>query len=125
MLATFFNSSNNWFGYISNFFFAAAGILTVIKLSFKWLTRHNDAKIDQLENELKRSGSDMDAKFELILAQYRPNGGSSNKDQMNRIEKTIAELKEGQDILHQRIDNIKQDFAEHKGYHKGLLDGEE
>jgi gas vesicle protein len=117
MIASFFNTSNNWFSYTSNFFFAAAGFGTVARFIYKLIVKHSDSKIDKLTE-------DLDEKFEEILSQYRPNGGSTNKDQMNRIESRVEELKEGQDILHQRIDNIKEDFAEHKGYHKGLADGE-
>ena len=117
MLANFFNSSNNWFGYLANFFFAAAGFGSIARFIYKLIVKHSDKKIDTIKE-------DIDSKFELILAQYRPNGGSSNKDQMNRLENGIHELKIGQDVLHTRIDNIKEDFAEHKGYHKGLVDGE-
>jgi len=117
MLANFFNSSNNWFGYIANFFFAAAGFGSIARWIYKLIVKHSDKKIDDIK-------TDIDEKFELILAQYRPNGGSSSKDQLNRLELGVAELKHGQDTLHVRIDNIKEDFAEHKGYHKGLVDGE-
>jgi len=117
MLASFFDSSNNWFGYIANFFFAAAGFGSIARWIYKLIVKHSDSKIDTIKE-------DIDNKFELILAQYRPNGGSSSKDQLNRLEAGVAELKHGQDTLHIRIDNIKEDFAEHKGYHKGLVDGD-
>jgi len=117
MLANFVNSSGNWFGYFANFFFAAAGFGSIARWIYKLIVKHSDKKIDDIKE-------DIDAKFELILAQYRPNGGSSSKDQLNRLELGVAELKHGQDTLHIRIDNIKEDFAEHKGYHKGLVDGE-
>ena len=117
MLANFFNSSNNWFGYLANFFFAAAGFGSIARWIYKLIVKHSDNKIDDIK-------TDIDEKFEQLLAQWRPNGGSSGKDQLNRLELGVAELKHGQDTLHIRIDNIKEDFAEHKGYHKGLIDGE-
>ena len=117
MLANFLNSSNNWFGYIANFFFASAGFGSIARWIYKLIVKHSDKKIDDIKE-------DIDNKFELILAQYRPNGGSSSKDQLNRLETGVADLKRGQDVIHERIDGIKEDFAEHKGYHKGLVDGE-
>jgi hypothetical protein len=117
MLASFFSSSNNWFGYLANFFFAAAGFGSIARFIYKLIVKHSDNKIDTIKE-------DIDNKFELIFAQYRPNGGSSQKDQMNRMELGLVDLKRGQDTLHHRIDTIKEDFAEHKGYHKGLVDGD-
>lgn len=106
MLASFFNTSQEWFAYIANFFFAATFFSVVGRIIYKLITKHYDTKIEE------------------ILAQYRPNGGSSAKDQMNRIERSVDDLKVGQDTLNMRLDTITQEFAEHKGYHKGLIDGE-
>ena len=117
MVASFFNTSNAWFGYIANFFFAASAFAVIARLIYKLVTKHYDNKVDEiLEAQTER--------FAEIMAQYKPNGGSSVKDQMNRIESSIDDLKKGQEKLHTRIDNIKEDFAEHKGYHKGLIDGD-
>ena len=124
MFASFFSSSNNWFGYIANFFFAAAGFGSIARWVYKVIIKHNDDKMHELEKEIKLQKADQDAKFEQLLSQYRPNGGSSSKDQWNKIERIVEDLKNGQDVLHERIDGIKQDFAEHKGYHKGLTDRE-
>ena len=117
MLASFFDTSNSWFGYIANFFFAATFFSVLGRLVYKLITKHYDNKVDEI---IEAQGE----RFEEILAQYKPNGGSSVKDQMNRIERAVDELKTGQEKLNNRIDNIKEDFAEHKGYHKGLVDGE-
>lgn len=125
MVASFFNSSNNWFGYIANFFFAAAGLGTVARWIYKFVTRHNDKKIEELEKKLAEQTEEIDGKFEQVLAQYRPNGGSSVKDQLNKLEKMVENLRDSQEVIHERIDGIKEDFAEHKGYHKGLVDAEE
>jgi vacuolar-type H+-ATPase subunit I/STV1 len=124
MFASFFNSSNNWFGYIANFFFAGAGLGTVARWIYKLVTRHNDDKLKELEDKLNEQTADIDDKFELVLSQYRPNGGSSVKDQLNKLEKLIENLSTSQEVIHQRIDSIKEDFAEHKGYHQGLIDAE-
>jgi len=118
MLASFFDTSNSWFGYIANFFFAATFFSVLGRLVYKLITKHYDNKVDEI---IEAQGE----RFTEILAQYKPNGGSSVKDQMNRIERSVDDLKHGQDILNMRIDTIKEDFAEHKGYHKGLIDGED
>jgi hypothetical protein len=116
-IASFFDISNTWFGYIANFFFAASAFAVVARLIYKLITKHYDNKVDEIiEAQAER--------FEEIMAQYKPNGGSSVKDQMNRIETAVEDLKHGQEKLNVRIDNIKEDFAEHKGYHRGLVDGE-
>ena len=117
MVASFFDTSNAWFGYIANFFFAAAGFGAIARFIYKLVIKHSDNKIDVIKE-------DIDDKFEQLLSQWRPNGGSSGKDQLNRMENGLTELKQGQDVLHTRIDTIKEDFAEHKGYHRGLIDGE-
>ena len=82
MLATFFDQSNVWFGYVANFFFAAAGLGTVARWIYKIVVKHNDSKLQELEDKISEQKEDQDNKFEQILAQYRPNGGSSVKDQL-------------------------------------------
>lgn len=113
LASTFFNWSNNWFAYFSNFFFAAAGFGAVARFIYKLVTKHYDKKLDDVKENMNEN-------FKEILSQYKPNGGSSSKDQWNKIEKLVEDLKHGQDVLHERVDDIKEDFAEHKGYHKGL-----
>jgi len=111
MLGTFFNSSNAWFGYLSNFFFAAAGILTVAKYTAKFFTRDSKKKMEDLEIELKATKEDMDDKFEQLLSQHRNNGGSSSKDQWDRVER--------------KVDELTHIMDRHLGYHEGLRDAEE
>lgn len=120
MLATFFDQSNVWFGYVANFFFAAAGFGSIGRWLYKLLIKDSNTRLDKLEEKLEQNKNDADEKFELLLSQYRPNGGSSSKDQWNKIQSIVEDLKEGQEIIHERVDGIKQDFAEHVGYHKGL-----
>ena len=120
MLATFFGQSNAWFGYIANFFFAAAGFGSIGRWLYKLLIKDSNTRLEKLEEKLQQQKNDTDEKFELLLSQYRPNGGSSSKDQWNKIQSIVEDLKEGQEIIHERVDGIKQNFAEHIGYHKGL-----
>lgn len=120
MIASFFNSSNTWFGYLSNFFFAAAGVITVAKVAARFFTKKSDAKVESFEKELASTKADMDEKFEQLLSQHRTNGGSSSKDQWNRIQNLAESVDSKLDFLHREIDEIRQDFAEHKGFHKGL-----
>jgi len=125
MLASFFNTSNTWSGYITNIFFAAGGIFTTIKLTEKWLNRHNSKKMETLTKQFEEYKEDMDDKFDRLLAQHETNGGSTSKDQWNRVESMVRDIKYGQEELHNQVDEIKQNFAEHKGYHKGLVDRED
>ena len=113
MIAEFWHSSNAWLSYLSNFFFAAAGFAAVARFVYKIIIKHSDDKIDSVKMEI-------DKKFDEVLSQYKPNGGSSSKDQWNKIERIAEDLRDGQNTLHSQIDTIKQDFAEHKGFHKGL-----
>ena len=117
LASTFFNSSNAWFGYIANFFFAATAFGAIGRMLYKIITKHYDNRVNEVRDE-------MNVHFKEILSQYKPNGGSSGKDQWNRMEVSLSDLQKGQNILHERIDDIKEDFAEHKGYHKGLVDGD-
>ena len=121
MLATFFNSSNNWFSYISNFFFAAAGFGTVARFIYKLIVKHNDGKIEELHKKLAESKLDQDDKFERLFSQFKTNGGSSPKDQWNRLETKV----DGLMALERQVDKIGQLMDRHLGYHDGLRDAEE
>jgi hypothetical protein len=121
MLATFFNSSNNWFSYISNFFFAAAGFGTVARFIYKLIVKHNDSKIEELHKKLAESKLDQDDKFERLFSQFKTNGGSSPKDQWNRLETKV----DGLMALERQVDKIGQLMDRHLGYHEGLRDAEE
>ena len=116
MLATFFNSSNAWFGYISNFFFAAAGFGTVARFIYKLIVRHSDKKMDELEKSIIESKIDQDEKFERLFSQFRTNGGSSPKDQWNRLETKVDHLMG----IEQHVDKLTQSIDRHLGYHEGL-----
>ena len=116
MLATFFNSSNTWFSYISNFFFAAAGFGTVARFIYKLIVRHSDKKMDELEKSIIESKIDQDEKFERLFSQFRTNGGSSPKDQWNRLETKVDHLMG----IEQHVDKLTQSIDRHLGYHEGL-----
>ena len=116
MLASFFNSSNNWFSYISNFFFAAAGFGTVARFIYKLIVRHNDNKMDELEAKILENKQDQDEKFERLLSQYKTNGGSSPKDQWNRLEAKVDHLLG----IEAQVDKLTQAQDRHLGYHEGL-----
>jgi len=121
MLASFFNSSNNWFSYISNFFFAAAGFGTVARFIYKLIVKHNDNKIEELQTKLDESKADQDDKFERLFSQFKTNGGSSPKDQWNRLEAKVDDLMN----LEKQVDKIGHLMNRHLGYHEGLRDAEE
>jgi len=116
MLATFFNSSNTWFSYISNFFFAAAGFGTVARIIYKLITRHSDKKLEELEKQLAASKEDQDDKFERLFSQFKTNGGSSPKDQWNRLETKVDHLMG----IENHVDKLTQALDRHLGYHEGL-----
>ena len=121
MIASFFNASNNWFSYISNFFFAAAGFGTVARFIYKLVVKHNDGKIEELHEKLAESKLDQDDKFERLFSQFKTNGGSSPKDQWNRLEAKV----DGLMALERQVDKIGQLMDRHLGYHEGLRDAEE
>ena len=83
--SSFFNSSNVWFGYIANAFFTVGALAAVGKLIQRYFTHHS--------------------------SQHRNNGGSSSKDQWDRVE--------------HKVDSIGRDLNRHLGYHEGLLDAED
>jgi uncharacterized protein YukE len=109
--SSFFNTSNVWFNYLSNFFFAAAGILTVAKYTGKFFTRGSEKKMEEIEEEIKSVKEDVDEKLEQLLSQHRNNGGSSSKDQWDRLER--------------KVDGLTHIMDRHLGYHEGLREAEE
>ena len=60
--------------------------------SIKWLTKHY---FDEIRSELK------------------PNGGSSLKDQINRLEKKSEDAEEDRKELHRKIDKIFEVLLDH------------
>lgn len=74
-------------------------IITSVALGVRWLTKHY---------------------FEEIKHEMKPNGGQSIKDQVNRIEKDIEDLKnqnlkgeEYHEKLDQKIENLTKLFVEY------------
>lgn len=60
--------------------------------SIKWLTRHY---------------------FDEIKAELKPNGGSSLKDQINRLEQTSHLAEEDRKELHRKIDKMFDVLLDH------------
>ena len=60
--------------------------------SIKWLTKHY---FDEIRSELK------------------PNGGSSLKDQINRLEKKSEDAEEDRKELHRKIDKMFEVLLDH------------
>jgi hypothetical protein len=60
--------------------------------SIKWLTRHY---------------------FDEIKAEFKPNGGSSLKDQINRLEQTSKLAEEDRKELHRKIDKMFEVLLDH------------
>ena len=111
LASSFFNSSNVWFGYIANAFFTAGALAAIAKLIQKYFTRHSSKELDRIQKELIETKRDMDEKLEQLLAQHKNNGGSSAKDQWDRLE--------------HKVDGIGRDLNRHLGYHEGLQDAED
>ena len=116
LLASFFNTSNTWFSYLSNFFFAAAGFGAVARFIYKLIVKHSDKKIDQLESKIVDAKNDQDDKFEMLFSQFKTNGGSSPKDQWNRLETKVDHLMG----IEAHVDKLSQSIDRHLGYHEGL-----
>ena len=60
--------------------------------SIKWLTKHY---------------------FDEIKAEFKPNGGSSLKDQINRLEQTSKIAEEDRKELHRKIDKMFEVLLDH------------
>ena len=110
LASSLFNSSNVWFGYIANASFTVAAIAGLGKIAQKYFAKHSSKEMDRIEEELGRTKTDMDDKFEQLLSQHRNNGGSSAKDQWDRLE--------------HKVDGIGRDLNRHLGYHEGLTDAD-
>ena len=108
--STFFNTSNAWFGYIANAFFTAGALAALGKLIQRYFTHHNSKELDRIQQELAETKLDMDEKLEQLLSQHKNNGGSSAKDQWDRLE--------------HKVDSIGRDLNRHLGYHEGLSDAD-
>jgi len=113
----------------------AAATLTVIALGsehvrrgFKWLgakmvitsvtqsVEPVNHRLTDLEDELDSQDDRLDrieTMVQSILYEVKPNGGGSMKDAVNTLVKNQATIAED-------VDRLKQDFAEHRGYHEGL-----
>jgi len=109
LASTFFDSSNAWFGYVANFFFAATAFGAIGRMLYKIITKHYDNRVNEVRDE-------MNVHFKEILGQYKPNGGSSGKDQWNRMESKVDHL---MGIEHQ-VDKLSKSIDRHLGYHEGL-----
>jgi hypothetical protein len=72
-------------------------IIAVIWAVFKYINRVS-RKLDKLD--------DISARLNVIESQYRPNGGSSMKDAVNRIEKQLDKV---QDRLDSHIDHNRKE----------------
>lgn len=60
--------------------------------SIKWLTKHY---------------------FDEIKAELKPNGGSSLKDQVNRLERKSEDAEEDRKELHRKIDKMFEVLLDH------------
>lgn len=60
--------------------------------SIKWLTKHY---------------------FDEIKAELKPNGGSSMKDQVNRLERKSEDAEEDRKELHRKIDKMFEVLLDH------------
>jgi len=109
--SNFFNTSNVWFGYIANAFFTAGALAALGKLVQRYFTHHSSKELDRIQKELAETKADMDDKLGQLLSQHKNNGGSSAKDQWDRLE--------------HKVDGIGRDLNRHLGYHEGLLDADD
>ena len=121
LASTFFNTSNVWFGYVANAFFTAGAIAALAKLVQRYFTHHSSKELERIESEVSITKTDMDDKFEKLLSQYKTNGGSSPKDQWNRLEAKVDHLMQ----IEKQVDKIGQIMDRHLGYHEGLREAHE
>ena len=98
------NATNFWVQFIAGAFLVAGGVWGVIK----WATH----RLAELAKD-KSGVIELVTRLDRIEAQYRNNGGSSMKDAIDRIERSVNEV---------RVDQVKLalDLARHEGLHEGL-----
>jgi len=79
------------------------GAIKTVNESVKWWHR----KVAEVAT------GNLEAQIEEIKAQYRPNHGSSLRDAIDRIERSITQLDSKLDLVQTNLDS-------HLGAHKGL-----
>jgi len=84
------NAFNFWLQIIATVGFILGMLWTVIRFGHNILAKSVSERLEDIRKETK------------------PNGGSSLRDAVDRIEK--------------KLDNVSIDFAEHIGFHKGIGD---
>lgn len=81
----------------SQLILSSAEILLLIWAGFKYLNKVTN-RLEKLE--------DINTRLDKIESQYKPNGGSSMKDAVNRIEKQLDKM---QDRLDSHIDHNRKE----------------
>jgi len=76
---------------------SSAEILLLVWAGFRYINKLT-ARLEKLD--------DINKRLETIEGQYRPNGGSSMKDSVNRIEKQLEKV---QDRLDSHIDHNRKE----------------
>jgi hypothetical protein len=82
------NSWNFWLTFISSAFFVVGGVWSIIRLAHNILAKSVSERLDDIRKETK------------------PNGGSSLRDAIDRIEK--------------KLDAVTSDLDRHLGFHDAL-----
>ena len=68
-----------------------------------------DARLDQMASSIEK-----------ILYELQPNGGGSIKDDVKALKGSVGELLENQKMVVLDVSTLKDQMAEHRGYHEGL-----
>jgi hypothetical protein len=84
------NSWNFWLTLISSAFFVVGGVWSIIRLAHNILAKSVSERLEQIHKETK------------------PNGGSSLRDAIDRIEK--------------KLDAVTSDLDRHLGFHDAIGD---
>jgi len=110
MIAVSLNTANWWINFIVSIGF----LVGIVWGGFKTINQirvfvHHKVAVKASDLAAER----LAAEIEEIKKQYRPNGGSSMRDAINRIEAAVLRLDNKLDIVQTELDK-------HLGAHKGL-----
>ena len=104
------NDANTWIWVL----IGVASVVTGTYGTGKWIT-HKLADI-----AVDKSGvRELSAKIDSVQSQYRNNGGSSMKDAMDRVERSLNELRLDAKNLSTTVQRIDIELARVKGYIEG------
>jgi len=111
MIASFgINDANTWIWV----FIGVASVITGTWGMGKWIT-HKLAVLAADKSGVK----ELNVKIDSIQSQYRNNGGSSMKDGLDRVERSLNELRLDAKELRNALQKVDLELARVKGYIEG------